>query len=224
MNIASLDGGDGMAAGSPAPQWRQAWMKTLERAWQQQPQPRHGGGQEGASGAAAPAPQDAARPHAAAPSADADARLAGPAAAMAFHPAAASTAPGAAPEGEPAVTVPKAGDVAPLVAMVLPGPPAARPPLPAGAALHESRDGAAAPTQPRDPLPERHLLALPEAGGLAVWVRDASLDDAGREQLTQRLRRVLRGAGFEVHRVAVNGRAVYESAAAAVPGSNPTRS
>jgi len=214
MNIASIDTGSGAAEESRGPQWGQAWMKTLEQVWRQQPQPRHCGREAGGASAAEPAQPDALQAPAPAPSGAADAWLPFLAAAMAFQPAAATPSTGEPAAREPAAPAREPGTAAQALAPAPAGQPASAQPALATVLRRDTRDGPAAAAMPRDPLPERHVMALPEAGGVAVWVRDASLDEAGREQLAQRLRRALLNAGLDLQRVAVNGRTVYESAAA----------
>ena len=214
MNIASIDTSSGAAEESRGPQWGQAWMKTLEQAWQQQPQPWHCGCGAGKASTPEPAQPDALQVSGPAPSGAADTWLPFLAAAMAFRPAGVTLSAGEVAAREPVAPAQKHGTAASALASAPAGQPASAQPASATALRRETRDGPAAAATPRDPLPERHVMALPEAGGVAVWVRDASLDEAGREQLAQRLRRALLHAGLDLQRVAVNGRTVYESAAA----------
>lgn len=73
-----------------------------------------------------------------------------------------------------------------------------------------------APPAPLDLLPKRHIATLPEAGGLAVWVRDSGLAETDSKRLADGLRRTAREAGVNLRRVAVNGHTVYESREAPV--------
>lgn len=216
MNIASLDGADGRAAEGRPPQWRQAWMRTLEHAWQQKLRSCPVGQEEGMAAATGGTPRDEPPVVAGNSGLPAAATHSWPLSSAAV-PASRATAPSHSAEVA-SLASPVAGSKTLPSAQPVVWPATPLPvPVQAVVQRRHASDIPATPMALRDPLPDRHVLALPESGGIAVWVRDASLDDAGREQLAQRLRSALRIEGLDVHRVAVNGRTVYQSA-----GANPS--
>lgn len=219
MNIEPLQGGDGRAVEGRHPHWRQAWMRTLEHAWQQQLRSSPAGQEQGAAATVVEATPD--EPPTVAGNAGLHAETAH------FWPqslvaARASRATAPSPSAKAALLNSSVADSKTLPAAQPPCSPQVfwpATPMPPQAVVQRrhASDLAATMAASREPIPERHVTALPESGGVAVWVRDASLDDLGREQLAQRLRTALRSDGLDVHRVTVNGRTVYQSS-----GANPS--
>jgi hypothetical protein len=192
---------------------KQAWMRSLEQAWKRPPGSVPDEGRAG-NPASQAAPERAASLTAvdAVPAAD----LRRPIASAALHETRAA-APEGAQRAAPLCPAPASSGRAALPPFTIAAPMAGTVVLPftlepAGAPARPAEHSAATP---REPLPQRTLLTLPEGDGLAVWIRDGQLAESDGRRLADSLRRAAREAGMNLRRVAVNGHAVFEAADAA---------
>lgn len=212
MALPQADVASSQQPGTSSRHQAQAWLKTLEQAWQGETDLPHDSNAATTSRASEKAAGP--RPMAAAPAADENGEETAPGTAG-IVASEASQCLAAARASDQATFVPRTVSNVPTNAF----PPPAHSPFaqPVRVSRPVVHAGSADPVLPaiavrgNAEVSSRNVLVLPDGEGFSVWVRDARADPAARAALATRLLAGFKEAGLAPRRISVNGITVYDA-------------